>query len=405
MPPMSTRRRLTATLFSGAALGTTGYIAAVTVSALAVEEITGSATFAGLPGAVGIAGTAVGTTVLTLGVAKRGRRPGLITGYGLATLGAATAVAAVISRSMWWLVAAMAVLGLGQASNQLARYTGAELYEPKRRASALSFIVWAGAIGSVLGPILLEPGGALATTRGYSELAGGYLIGFAFMSAAMLLYLVALRPDPASLSFDGPASTTRSPFGDAFTRPQVKVGLAALLSGQVVMTLIMVATPLHIRRGGSDLAVVGLVMSGHTLGMFAFSPLTGKLVDRLGRYRTVAAGMAVLAVSGILAAVAPMGSTPFLLVALFLLGMGWNLCFVAGSTLLTVGFSPDLRARLQGRVDSVTWLSGAAAALASGIVFQLTDYRLLALTGSALLLIPTAVITRNRAALQMATAT
>lgn len=393
---MSARRRLTATLFGGAALGTTGYIAATTVSGLAMEEITGRAALAGLPGALAIAGTAVGTSMLTQKVADRGRRPGLITGYSLGAAGAAVAVTAMITSSMWLLLVGMVVLGLGNASNQLARYTGAELYPPERRASAVSVIVWAGTIGSVLGPILLQPGGMLATDRGYSELAGGYLITLVFLGGAALLYLVALRPDPASIGFDGPIASGRPSFGDAFSRPHVRVALAALVSGQVVMVLIMVATPLHIRHHGADLGVVGLVMSAHTLGMFALSPLTGRLADRVGRQRTIVAGLVVLAVSAVIAATAPAESTGLLILGLFLLGLGWNLGFVSGSALLTLGLAPDLRARLQGRADSIAWLSSAAAGIISGMLFEWTDYRLLAIVGLLILAIPALIVVRHR---------
>jgi MFS family permease len=399
---MSTRRRLTLTLFGGAALGTTGYIAAATVAGLAVEEITGRATFAGLPGAVAIAGTALGTSLLTMRVAERGRRPGLVAGYAFGAVGAGVAVAAVVNSSLSLLLAGMAILGLGNASNQLARYTGAELFPADRRASALSLIVWAGTIGSVLGPVLLEPGGALSTDRGFSELAGGFIVTFGFMLVAAVLYSVALRPDPAALSFDGPVAIGKASFGDAFSQPHVKVALAAMVSGQVVMVLIMVATPLHIRQHGFDLGVVGMVMSAHTLGMFAFSPLTGRLADRIGRYRTILIGLAILGLAAILAAAAPSTSTPVLVVALFLLGLGWNLGFVAGSALLTVGFGPDLRARLQGRADSITWLSSAIASVVSGLVFEMNDYRFLSLAGLVLLVVPLVIVNRNRAALALA---
>jgi MFS family permease len=399
---MSTRRRLTLTLFGGAALGTTGYIAAATVAGLAVEEITGRATFAGLPGAVAIAGTALGTSLLTMRVAERGRRPGLVAGYAFGAVGAGVAVAAVVNSSLSLLLAGMAILGLGTASNQLARYTGAELFPADRRASALSLIVWAGTIGSVLGPVLLEPGGALSTDRGFSELAGGFIVTFGFMLVAAVLYSVALRPDPAALSFDGPVAIGKPSFGDAFSQPHVKVAIAAMVSGQVVMVLIMVATPLHIRHHGFDLGVVGMVMSAHTLGMFAFSPLTGRLADRIGRYRTILIGLAILGLAAILAAAAPSTSTPVLVVALFLLGLGWNLGFVAGSALLTVGFAPDLRARLQGRADSITWLSSAIASVVSGLVFEMNDYRFLSLAGLVLLLVPLVIVNRNRTALAMA---
>lgn len=393
---MSARRRLTFTLFAGAALGTTGYIAAATVSSLVVEDLTGRATLAGLPGAVAILGTALGTSLLTMRVVERGRRPGLVIGYAAGALGATAAAAAVALGSLFLLLAGMAILGIGHASNQLARYTGAELFPPDRRASALSLIVWAGTIGSVVGPSLLEPGGVLATDRGVSELAGGYLVALLAMAAAMLVYFVALRPDPATLAVDAWTSPVLPELGDALRRPHVKVALAALISGQVVMVVIMIATPLHIRHHGFDLGIVGLVMSAHTLGMFAFSPLTGRLADAIGRYRTILFGLAVLGVSAIMAASAPTDSTGVLLAAMFLLGLGWNLGFVAGSALLTVGFAPELRARVQGRADSITWVSSALASLSSGIFFEFTDYRIVSLVGLALLAVPLVIVLRHR---------
>lgn len=175
-----------------------------------------------------------------------------------------------------------------------------------------------------------------------------------------------------------------------------------MVSGQVVMVLIMIATPLHIRHAGFDLGIVGMVMSAHTLGMFAFSPVTGRLADRFGRYPIVLAGLVLLGISAVVAAAAPANATPLLVIALFLLGLGWNLGFVAGSALLTVGFSPELRGRLQGRADTITWLSGAVASILSGMVFELTGYRTLALVGFALLSIPAVIITRHRRDLAVA---
>lgn len=403
-PSMSARRRLSTTLFGGAALGVTGYIAAATVSGLAVEEITGSAALAGLPGAIAVAGTAVGATLLTARVAERGRRPGLIAGYLVAVAGAFTALLAVVNAELWLLLAGMLAMGIGHASNQLARYTAAEMFPSDRRASALSLIVWAGTVGSVLGPVLLEPGGSITSSRGYSELAGGYLVTIVFMGLAALLYTVALRPDPATLAFDGPTKSAKHSLTDVFKRTRVRVALAAMVTGQVVMVLIMTATPLHIRHHGFSLGIVGLVMSAHTLGMFAFSPVTGRLTDRFGHSRIVLAGLVMLGVSAVLAALAPSDSTPLLLVALFLLGLGWNFSFVAGSALLTVGIAPEVRPRLQGRADSITWLASALAAISSGLLFELTDYRLLAVVGLALLAVPLVVVSRQRTEVAHSTA-
>ena len=396
----SVRKRLSAVLFGGVALGSTAYIAAVTIATLAVDEITGSAALAGVPGATATLGTAVGTSLLTRNVAHRGRRPGLAAGYAAAVLGSVLSILGLTEDSLPVLLIGMALLGLGNASGHLARYAAAEMFPEDRRGRALGTVVWAGTIGSVLGPALLQPSGRLAVDLGRSELAGGFLVSFVFMGIALVLYLVGLRPDPATLAIDRPEPTNAPPvgLGPAFRLPVVRVALIAMTAGQVVMVMIMTSTPLHIHHHGSDLGIVGLVMSAHTLGMFALSPLTGRLTDRWGGYRVIMWGMTLLGLSALVAAYGPNDSTTLLVVVLFALGYGWNLAFVAGSSMLTVGVGSDIRSRLQGRVDSLTWTAGALASVSSGVIYQASDYRAISLIGLLLLVVPVVVMLRHRGA-------
>lgn len=391
-------RRLTATLFAGVAFASTAYIGTATLSSIVIDEITGSSALAGIPGATAVVGTAVGTTLLSLGVARRGRRLGLITGYAAAALGALIAGLAVMGRSAPLLFAGMALLGLGNASSHLARYAAADMYPSARRATALSIVVWASTIGSVAGPTLLEPAGRIAQSMGRSELVGGYAVAAVFMAVAGVLYAVALRPDPASVALERPRERriVLSDVTGAFGAPKLKVGLSSMVAGQVVMVMIMTATPLHIHHGGSDLGVVGIVMSAHTLGMFALSPLVGRLVDRVGGMRVAMFGIGLLAVSALGTAFGPTETTLGLVATLWILGMGWNMTFVAGSSMLAAGVDPGLRARVQGTADSLTWLSAAAAAVGAGLLYQAGDYRLLGFLGLVLLVGPTAIILRFR---------
>jgi MFS family permease len=387
-------------LFGVVALAATAYIAAVTVSTLAAEEILGSATLSGVPSATATLGTALGATLLTRSVVRRGRRPGLITGYVTGVIGCVVAIAAFGADSFPLLLLGMALLGLGNASTHLARYTAAEMYPLDRRGAALGTVVWAGTIGSVLGPALLQPSGRFALDLGRSELVGGFLVGLGFLAVAVALYVIALRPDPATLAIDrpDPGKGEQAALGPAFRLPMVRVALTAMIAGQVVMVMIMVSTPLHIHHHGSDLGIVGLVMSAHTLGMFALSPLTGRLADRLGSIPVILLGMAVLGLSALGAAYGPSESTPWLIAVLFGLGYGWNLAFVAGSSLLTTGVGSDIRSRLQGRVDSLTWGSAALASVSSGVIYQATDYTMISLIGFLLLAVPLFVVLRNRKA-------
>jgi MFS family permease len=235
---------------------------------------------------------------------------------------------------------------------------------------------------------------------GRSELAGGFLVGLLFMAVAAALYVIGLRPDPATLALDrpDPDRVTPASLGPAFRMPMVRVALTAMIAGQVVMVMIMVATPLHIHHHGSDLGIVGLVMSAHTLGMFALSPLTGRLADRWGSIPVILLGMAVLGISALGAAYGPSESTPWLVAALFGLGYGWNLAFVAGSSLLTTGVGSEIRSRLQGRVDSLTWGSAALASVSSGVIYQATSYTMISVIGLLLLAGPLFVVPRNRKA-------
>lgn len=397
-PSFSKQRRLTWVLFGGVALGSISFIAAVTISTLAVDQITGSANLAGVPGAAAVLGTALGTTALTVGVSRRGRRPGLVAGLVLGALGALTAIVALAASSVVGLIAGMALLGLGNASGHLARYTAADMYPAHRRGAALGLVVWAGTIGSVAGPALLQPSGRLATSLGRSELTGGYMVALVFLLLAAALYQIALRPDPTTLASETPSKTRVSwaALGAAFRLPQVRTAISAMVAGQVVMVMIMTATPLHIHHQGSDLGIVGLVMSAHTLGMFALSPIVGRLADRFGGVRVAVSGMVLLAAAAIGAATGPNHSTVALVVILWVLGVGWNMTFVAGSSMLTAGVDPGLRARLQGSVDSLTWTSGALAAVSSGLLYQATDYRVLAWIGLGLLFLPAMVILNNR---------
>ena len=165
-----------------------------------------------------------------------------------------------------------------------------------------------------------------------------------------------------------------------------------MVAGQVVMVLIMTMTPLHLRDHGHGLETVGLVLSAHTFGMFALSPITGRLTDRFGSPRVIAAGLGTLAVAAVLAALSPPDGGALLTLALFLLGFGWNLGFVAGSALLTRGLALAERTRVQGVADGAIWSTAALASLSSGVIVAFASYTVLGLLAVALLVAPSLLL-------------
>jgi MFS family permease len=168
------------------------------------------------------------------------------------------------------------------------------------------------------------------------------------------------------------------------------------------MTLIMTMTPLHMTAHGHGLTAVGIVISGHTFGMFALSPVSGRLTDRFGSIRVIIAGLAVTAMAAVMSALAPADGGVILFLALFLLGYGWNLGFVAGSTLLTRGLGLAERTRVEGLTDALIWSSAAAASLGSGIVVAAASYTALGLLGAALIIIPAWLLLSRRRAVSIA---
>jgi len=399
------RTRTVRTLLASVALGSTGHIAAVTVATVVAADLTETSAWSGLPGAVVVLGAAAGSTLLSRVMARRGRRVGLTTGYVTSVIGAVIAAIGVISRSFPLFLIGSMLIGFGNSANQLSRYAAADMYEPSRRASALGIVVWGATVGAVLGPNLVAPAGSLAVAAGLPALAGAYLVPILLVGPAAILTFVRLRPDPYELADtsdtdEGELTPGTTSLEWLFRRPHVPVAMVALIVGQVVMTLVMTMTPLHMSEHGHDLGAIGVVISAHVLGMYALSPVSGRLTDRFGSLPVIMSGLATIAASAVLAALAPPEGGVLLLLALFLLGFGWSLGYVAGSALLTTGLSLPERTRLQGLTDALIWSSAAVASLASGLVVATAGYTALGLLGAALVILPAWLVHHRRAAIR-----
>ena len=401
-PTDAVRRRLIGTLFVGSGLNRTGYLLAVTVMALAAEELLGSARWSGLPAAVTTIGIAVGTVPLSALMARTGRRPGTSIGLVVSALAALTAAGALAIESFFVLTAATFVFGFGAAADRLARYAAADVSDPNKAGSAIAAIVWAGTVGSVVGPSLLRPAQSFAESLGLPGLAGAFLFAAAFLTVSAAVIWMALRPDPLTFApRSQDADEQAVPWEDvrrAARRPNVWYAAVALVVGQLVMVVIMAMTPIHIRNAGLGLESVGLVISAHTFGMFALSPLTGWLTGRIGLVRVIVIGQIMLIASAVIAMPLQGDDTSLLVVALWLLGLGWNFGFVAGSALVTEGLTGALRLRIQGLADTLVWTSGAVAALSSGIVLDWGGYGRLALIGAVVSAVALATRLRYRPA-------
>jgi MFS family permease len=394
------RSRALATYFTAVALTSIAYIATFTVASIAAPGMTGSAGSSGWPSAIAVAGTALAASLLSSVMARRGRRVGIVLGLAVAVVGGALAILAVMAESLVLLLISSALVGFGNAALNLSRYAAADLYPAERRAGALGFVVWGSTIGAVVGPNLVAPAGAIAPNLGLLPLAGGFAMAFVFLVAALAVAAFGPRA-PIQPHLDEPARAVgeqarsqRRLLAQLVRVPQGRIALIALVTSQLVMTLVMTMAPYHLHAGGHGLETVGLVISAHTLGMFAFSPLSGRLTDRFGANAMILAGFSVLAAAGVLSAVIP-DSGVGLAIPMFLLGIGWNLAFVAGSSLLASEAPLGDRARLQGASDAVVWATAAVASFSSGYVVATASFALLAVIGAGVAVVLALVVVRD----------
>ncbi|MEO1061030.1 MAG: MFS transporter [Actinomycetota bacterium] len=349
-------------------------------AAVLAEEITGSDTLAGLAAATHSVGGALATVPLARLAARRGRRPGLRTGWGLAAVGASLAFAAAVAELYPLLLLGVLGVGAGNATNLAARYAAADLAPEGRQARAIGLLVWAVTVGSVLGPTLaLGPAGGFAELIGLPELAGPYLLSALGFAAAASVVERFLRPDPLEVagSIDVPG-TRRPPVRDSFRAlwrsPTARLAVFTMGLGQAVMVGIMTMTPLHMKDGNHELRVIGFVISVHILGMYACSPIVGWLVDRLGPHPVIALGGVTLFIGAELASHTDPEDRLGIFVGLFLIGLGWSFGLISASALLAGAADVTDRVAVQGAADLVMVGSGAAAGLLAGAVVEWTSF-------------------------------
>lgn len=404
-PPRSrAQRRVLIVLVAAQVLSGVGLAAGVTVGALLAQDMLGSTGLAGLPSAVGTAGSALAAVAVGRISQARGRRPGLAAGYLAGAAGSAGVVVAAVAGSPVLLFVALFVYGAGMTTTLQARYAGADLASPARRARDVSTVLVATTLGGVAGPAVAAFAGDVADGLGIPDLAGPFLLAGAAYALAALVLVVWLRPDPLLLArtledghADGPYDSGLPRPAAGVRRPGVPIGVLTMGLTQLVMVAIMTMTPVHMHDHGHGTAAAGLVIALHIGAMYLPSPLTGRLVDRYGPVAVAAASGVTLLAAGVTAASAPDDSVAQFALALTLLGVGWNFGLVAGTAIVTDAVPPATRARTQGLVDVFIAVAGAVGGMASGLVVAAAGYRVLAVGGGllALAVIPAIVAARR----------
>ncbi len=414
-PLARVQERIVAVLFTSSGLFSASIIATFTLSPIIVAELSGSDIAAGWPNTLGLVGRAAFAVPFGYLMDRVGRRLSLSLGYAIALLGSIISIWAVSTMSFTAFMAGALLLGMARAGSDQSRYIGAEVFTFSRRAKVIGIIVSAGTIGAILGPLLVPLSTGWMNSIYLPEWAGPFVVSTLLLIITIAVVFLFLRPDPQQLgqaiadqeaaedpqNIENTAADGR-PLREIFAAPMVRLAVLSMVMSFIVMTVVMVITPLHMdRHDHSTTAISGVIMA-HTLGMFGLSWFTGWLIDRFGRVQMIVAGTAVLLLSCVLAPLSL--RVPILGLALFLLGLGWNFCFVAGSTLLSDALAQQERGRAQGASEMLVAIGSGAASFLSGVFFAQGQYLLVSfvgLAGALLLLLGTVVFARQQRTLEM----
>jgi MFS family permease len=385
-------KRLLYILFATQSLFSASQIAIFTLIAIVATRLSGSESASGLPSSTLTFSQAFAAFPAAMIMSRFGRRTGLTLGYALGAVGGLVGMIAIMQSMFPLLILSAIFIGVGRASGEQSRFVAGELFPQAERARMIGRIIFAGTVGAVAGPVLVSPSGQFLESFGLNPDLGPWAAAFGLCSLAALITLFFLRPDPmiiAKMIAEGDDKSEKSetsasarPLPTLLALPTVQLAILAMLISQTVMVVLMVMTPLHMDHLHHTRNDISLVISAHTLGMFGLSAVTGYLIDRLGRIPMLIVAALTLIASAI---IAPLSTNEFVIaLALFLLGLGWNFGFVAGSSLLADALQGAERARVQGINDTLVFFVAGIGSLSAGPLFATGGYAAVSIAGIVL---------------------
>ncbi|MFC5496632.1 MFS transporter [Caenimonas terrae] len=296
-----------------------------------------------------------------------GRKRSFQLGLAVALLSALLCTYAAASRNFWLLCFATVVAGYYNANAGLYRFAAAELAAPAAREKAVSLVMAGGLLGAVLGPNLA------ARTRDLFDVpfAGAYIsLAAVALLAMLLLSFIEFAPPPPK-----GGSTGGRPLSAIMAQPVFIVSAAAGALSYGVMNLLMAATPIAMQQCRLPFSDAALVLEWHVIGMFAPGFFTGHLIRRFGALPIMGIGVA-LNLACVLIALSGVELQQFLL-ALFMLGVGWNFLFTGSTTLSLAAYGPQERDRAQGALNFFVFATLAISSLSSGVLVTTQGWTLL----------------------------
>ncbi len=349
---------------------------AVAVATITLVLVTGIESILGLGPAIFLAAGALAALPAGRLMDRIGRVPVIAGGFAIGTVGCSLTALGCLADSPILVVLGFVGIGAMNGSVLLARTAAADMYPAERRARAISYVLFGALFGAALGPLVFRP---LFAGKDL-ELDTLVVPWFAAAAIALAGFVVALliRPDPRTIALElqaagqiGEGQTPAAPpapLREILRRPGVPSAVIAALASFAVMVSVMNLSGYIVVGHQHEQADVFTVISLHIVGMYALVLVIGVLIDRVGRRPSLISGLAIIAVSTIM--LAWVESILGMSISLFLLGLGWNVSYVAATAELVTHATPVERGRLLGATDLVAGLLGAALALLGGAVYS-----------------------------------
>jgi MFS family permease len=393
--------RNTALLSSSLAMNSATLQLAAAVASLTLVRVLDVQGLLGLGPAITFGAGALAALPAGLLMDRFGRVPVLAAGFCVGILGCVLSAFGSAASSAPMVLAGLALVGCASATALLARTAAGDMYPPERRARGIALVLFGSVFGAILGPAVFSP---LLAGR---ELDGDALRTLWLAAAVFMVIGAALvlcvRPDPKRIAellqhepgaAAAPAAAT--PLRSLLTRPGVVPALIAAQASFAVMVAVMTLTGAivvdHHHHGADN---VFPIIGAHVIGMFGLIIIVGDVVDRIGRTPALAGGLLLMALSVI--SLLWVRSVPATALVLFVLGLGWNLSYVAATAVLADSTAAWERGKLLGFNDLLAGLTGAGLALLGGLALTALGVAALAIGGAALVAAPALWILRTSA--------
>ena len=374
---------------------------AAAVATVTLVLVTGIESILGLGPAIFLTAGALAALPAGRLMDRHGRVPVIAAGFVVGAIGCSLTALGCLADNAPLVVLGFVGVGAMNGSVLLARTAAADMFPEAMKARAISYVLFGALFGAALGPLVFRP-----LFAGKDIELDALVIPWFVASAMALVGLVvalAIRPDPRAIALELRAASgepahvrdaAAAPLREILRRPGVPSAVVAALASFSVMVGVMNLAGYIVVGHHHDQADVFSVISLHIVGMYALVLVIGAVVDRMGRHRTLIGGLAVMAVSTTMLAFVE--SIAWTSVSLFVLGLGWNLSYIAATAELVTHATPVERGKLVGATDLAAGLLGASLALLGGAAYTEWGAVAIAVGGTAAVVLPALAIVRTR---------